>query len=68
MPIEQVSPELQRIVSQDQAIDELATGFGNDNGPAEGPLWGKEGGYLRFSDIGNDRRVQWTPERPVPWY
>ena len=45
MPIEQVSHELERIVSQDQAIEELATGFGNDNGPAEGPLWWKEGGY-----------------------
>ena len=65
MPIEQVSPELERIVSQDQAIEELATGFGNDNGPAEGTLWWKEGGYLLFSDIGNNRRMKWTPDGSV---
>ncbi len=65
MPIEQVSPELERIVSQDQTIEELATGFGNDNGPAEGPLWWKEGAYLLFSDIGNNRRMKWTSDGPV---
>ena len=46
MPIEQISPALASIVSQDQPIEELAAGFGNDNGPAKGPLWWKEGGYL----------------------
>ena len=61
MPIEQVSPELERIVSLDQPIEELASGFGNDNGPAEGPVWWKEGGYLLFSDIGNNRRMKWAP-------
>ena len=61
MPIEQVSPGLASIVSADQPIEELATGFGNANGPAEGPLWWKEGGYLLFSDIGNNRRMKWTP-------
>ncbi len=60
MPIEQVSPDLERIVSTDQPILELATGFGNENGPAEGPLWWHEGGYLLFSDIGNNRRMKWT--------
>ena len=59
MPIEQISPALASIVSQDQPIEELAAGFGNDNGPAEGPLWWKEGGYLLFSDIGNNRRMKW---------
>ena len=59
MPIEQISPALASIVSQDQPIEELAGGFGNDNGPAEGPLWWKEGGYLLFSDIGNNRRMKW---------
>ena len=61
MPIEQVSPELERIVSTDQPIVELATGFGNENGPAEGPLWWHEGRYLLFSDIGNNRRMKWSP-------
>ena len=31
MPIEQVSPELERIVSLDQPIEEVASGFGNEN-------------------------------------
>ncbi len=61
MPIEQVSPDLERIVSVGQPINELATGFGNDNGPAEGPLWWHEGRYLLFSDIGNNRRMKWSP-------
>ena len=61
MPIEQVSPDLQRIVSTDQPIIELATGFGNENGPAEGPVWWHEGRYLLFSDIGNNRRMKWSP-------
>ena len=61
MPIEQVSSGLASIVSADRPINELATGFGNDNGPAEGPLWWHEGGYLLFSDIGNNRRMKWAP-------
>ena len=61
MPIEQVSSGLASIVSADRPIIELATGFGNENGPAEGPLWWHEGGYLLFSDIGNNRRMKWAP-------
>ena len=38
MPIEQQHPALERIVSPGQAVEELASGFGNDMGPAEGPL------------------------------
>ena len=60
MPIEQHAPELESILSTDQEIKELATGFGGDAGPAEGPLWWEEGGYLLFSDIGNNRRMKWT--------
>lgn len=60
MPIERLQPELDRIVSQDQPIEELASGFGGANGPAEGPLWWKEGEYLLFSDIHNDRRMKWA--------
>ena len=62
MPIEQLSPDLEHIVSVDQPVEELATGFGNANGPTEGPVWWQEGGYLLFGDIGNDRRIKWTPE------
>src|SRR5881409_2217267 len=61
MPIEQQHPALERIVSPGQEVEELASGFGNDMGPAEGPLWWHEGGYLLLSDIGNNRRIKWAP-------
>ena len=65
MPIEQHAPELERIVPRGQDVEELAHGFGGDMGPAEGPVWWKEEGYLLFSDIHNNRRMQWTPGRGV---
>ncbi len=65
MPIEQLSPELEQILSLDAPITELGSGYGGDAGPAEGPLWWQEGGYLLFSDIGNNRRMQWTPGEGV---
>jgi len=61
MPIEQHAPGLERIVDLHQEIEELARGFGGERGPAEGPVWWQEGGYLVFSDIGNNRRMQWSP-------
>ena len=51
MPIEKSAPELDRIVSEGQEIEELGGGFGGDQGVAEGPVWWKDGGYLLFSDI-----------------
>jgi gluconolactonase len=60
MPIEQHAAALTRIVSLNQEVEELASGFGGDQGPAEGPVWWKEGGYLLFSDIGNNRRMKWA--------
>ncbi len=65
MPIEQLSPELEQILSLDAPITELGSGYGGDAGPAEGPLWWQKGGYLLFSDIGNNRRMQWTPGEGV---
>ena len=61
MPIQQYAPELSKIVSTDQPITMLTDGYGGDEGPTEGPLWWKEGGYLLFSDIHNDRRMRYTP-------
>ena len=60
MPIERFAPELDAIVASDAPIAELGSGYGGDAGPAEGPLWWQEGGYLLFSDIGNNRRLRWT--------
>jgi gluconolactonase len=59
--IDQLAPELDKIISISEPILELASGVGGDNGPAEGPLWWKEGGYLLFSDIHNNRRMKYTP-------
>jgi len=59
--IEQFAPELERIVSASEPIRHLADGFGGAQGPAEGPLWWHEGGYLLFSDIHNNRRMKYQP-------
>src|SRR3989442_15806846 len=61
--IEQFAPELDKLISGSEPIKELAEGFGGTLGPAEGPLWWKEGGYLLFTDIHNNRRMKYTPGR-----
>ncbi len=61
MPIEQLSPELERIVSPDQELEELGRGFLT----AEGPVWYRDGGYLLFSDIFESRRMKWAPQEGV---
>ena len=63
--IEQLAPELDAIIATSEPIQELATGFGGELGPAEGPVWWKEGGYLLFSDIHNNRRMKYTPGQGV---
>jgi gluconolactonase len=63
--IEQIDPALDKIISTSEPIKELASGFGGDLGPAEGPVWIKEGGYLLFSDIHNSRRMKYTPGQGV---
>src|SRR6266436_3744843 len=63
--IEQLAPELDQLISPSEPIQELATGFGGELGPAEGPVWWKEGGYLLFSDIHNNRRMKYTPGQGV---
>ena len=59
--IEQFAPELEKIIAKPEPIQELAEGFGGPQGPAEGPLWWKEGRYLLFSDIHNNRRMKYVP-------
>src|SRR5271169_1855844 len=58
--IEQFAPELDKIIGMGESINQLADGVGGDNGPAEGPVWWKEGGYLLFSDINGNRRMKYT--------
>src|SRR3981189_316072 len=55
--VEQFAPELDKIIGPGESINQLADGVGGDNGPAEGPVWWKEGGYLFFSDINGNRRM-----------
>jgi gluconolactonase len=59
--IESMAPELDRIISTNEPVRELASGFGGDIGPAEGPLWWAEGGFLLFNDIHTARRMKYTP-------
>jgi gluconolactonase len=63
--IDQYAPELEKIISPSEPIEELASGLGGELGPAEGPVWWKEGGYLLFSDIHASRRMKYTPDQGV---
>ena len=59
--IEQFEPELDGIISPAEPVQKLADGFGGPKGPAEGPVWWHEGGYLLFSDINGNRRIKYQP-------
>ncbi|HEY6257162.1 MAG TPA: SMP-30/gluconolactonase/LRE family protein [Xanthobacteraceae bacterium] len=59
--IDQYAPELEKIISVAEPIEELASGLAGELGPAEGPVWVKEGGYLLFSDIHASKRMKFTP-------
>ena len=63
--IEQLAPELERIISPSEPIQHLADGFGGAHGPAEGPVWWSESHDLLFSDIHNNRRMKYEPGRGV---
>jgi len=63
--IESLAPELDRIIATTEPIRELASGYGGDGGPAEGPLWWAEGRYLLFNDIHTARRIKYTPGQGV---
>src|SRR5881227_3546888 len=63
--IEQFEAALETIVSPQEPIQHLGDGFGGAQGPAEGPLWWTEGGYLLFSDIHNNKRMKYEPGKGV---
>ena len=65
MPIEKISSRLDAIVSENEEIKELGNGYGGEEGPAEGPLWWAEGGYLLFSDIHNNRRMKLDSDQKI---
>jgi len=59
--IEKLDPALDAIIDATQPVKVVADGFGGPLGPAEGTLWWKEGGYLLFNDIHNNRRMKYVP-------
>ncbi len=63
--IDQMAPELDKIISTTEPIKELANGLGGPLGPVEGPVWWKEGGYLLFSDINASKRMKYAPGQGV---
>ena len=63
--VEQLAPGLANIIDTSEPVRLLAEGYGGDIGPAEGPLWIAEGGYLFFNDINTARRLKFTPGRGV---
>ena len=80
MPIEQVLPELDRIIELDQEVEWLGGGFGGFTetggvkGVAQGPVWWKaggwwkDGGFLLFSDNANNKRHKWDPKEGLSLY
>ena len=56
MPIQQISPALERIVSPDQEVEELGSGYE----VGEGPLWWSEDQCLLFSEVRGSRRWKWS--------
>ena len=65
MAVEILSDAMRRIASGDRHVEQIGEGFGGPTGPAEGPVWIAEGGYLLFSDIHNSRRMRYTPGEGV---
>jgi gluconolactonase len=63
--IEPFAAELEELISPSEPIQELADGFGGPLGPAEGPVWWKEGRYLLFSDMHHNRRMKYVPGQGV---
>src|SRR5262249_28625320 len=53
--IERKDPRLDKLVPKDAKIEKLADGFKW----TEGPVWVKDGGFLLFSDIPNNRINKW---------
>ena len=65
--IEQFDAALDKIISPSEPIQTLATGFGG-GGNTEGPVWWKEGGYLLFSSIGDEKVIKYTPGQGTSVY
>jgi len=65
VPVEILSEAMRRIAPPERNEEQLGAGYGGIHGPAEGPVWIREGGYLLFSDIHASRRMRWDATRGV---
>jgi gluconolactonase len=65
MRVEILSEAMRRIAPPERNEEQLGTGYGGIHGPAEGPVWMREGGYLLFSDIHASRRMRWDAKNGV---
>ena len=65
MAVEILDEAMLRIAPADRVPEQLGSGYGGLHGPAEGPVWIREGGYLLFSDIHGSRRMKWHPRDGV---
>jgi len=65
MAVEILHESMRRIASEDTEPEQLGSGYGGATGPAEGPVWIREKGYLLFSDIHGNRRMRYTPGEGV---
>src|ERR1700719_1268206 len=63
--IERSAPELERRVSPSESGHDLAAAFAGAQGPADRPLCLRQGRYLLFSDIHNNRRMKYEPGKGV---
>ena len=59
MSVEILDDAMLRIAPPDRSAERLGSGYGGPSGPAEGPVWIREEGYLLFSDIHGSRRMKW---------
>jgi len=53
--IDRKDPRFDKLIPKDAMLEQLADGFAW----TEGPVWMKDGGFLLFSDIPNNRVVKW---------
>jgi gluconolactonase len=63
--VEILDKTMLRIAPPDREPEQLGSGYGGPHGPAEGPVWIYEGGYLLFNDIHGSRRMKWHPTEGV---
>jgi gluconolactonase len=59
--IARLDPRLDKLVPKGAVIEKLAKGFAW----TEGPVWVRDGGYLLFSDIPNNRICKWQEGKGI---